>query len=380
MRVLGFPVHVRPGFLLLHGADRRPLPATSSGSGWPARSPGSRCSTSSATPSPPGGPARRPRSRSTSSPATPRTRAAAPLSRRTEAGDRARRAGDPHHRRRWSSCWRWASTRSTPVEPGELAGVGRRVVGRAGDRRLQPDPGAAARRRQRRDVGARPAAARRGPPVMVYASVAVTAARPCWSSPSSPSGAGSSCSSGLLLIMQLQMLFDERERPRRVDRSTTRGRGDAARRRRRRRRGSSSRGCSRPSATRWSRRSDLADDELRRLRRRCSPPAARRRPVERVRAHQPARARPATTARRRRYGARVYARNPQPMLAATIARAAGALGDEATAVAWLRAAVDRHASPPAWPTVIDQAPELAAVRHRPDVVDLRGRSHRPRWP
>src|SRR5215216_3188442 len=40
------------------------------------------------------------------------------------------------------------------------------------------------------------------------------------------------------------------------------------------------------------------------------------------------------------YGAASYAEHPQPMLAATIARAAGALGDEMTAINWLRAAVD----------------------------------------
>ena len=41
-----------------------------------------------------------------------------------------------------------------------------------------------------------------------------------------------------------------------------------------------------------------------------------------------------------RYGAASYAREPSPMLAVTIARAAAALGDEDTAVAWLRAATD----------------------------------------
>ena len=46
-----------------------------------------------------------------------------------------------------------------------------------------------------------------------------------------------------------------------------------------------------------------------------------------------------------RYGAESYSRNPQPMLAATVARAAGALGDEDTAVAWLRAAADGGRAP-----------------------------------
>jgi Zn-dependent protease len=71
------------------------------------------------------------------------------------------------------------------------------------------------------------------------------------------------------------------------------------------------------------------------------------------------------------YGAEAYARNPQPLLAATIARAAGALGDEPTAVAWLRAAVAAGGAPDAVATVIDRAPELADVRRRPDVVAMR---------
>ena len=71
------------------------------------------------------------------------------------------------------------------------------------------------------------------------------------------------------------------------------------------------------------------------------------------------------------YGAASYSRMSQPLLAATIARAAGGVGDEATAVNWLRAAVDSGASPDAVATVIDRAPELASVRQRPDVVALR---------
>ncbi len=71
------------------------------------------------------------------------------------------------------------------------------------------------------------------------------------------------------------------------------------------------------------------------------------------------------------YGAESYARTPQPLLAATIARAAGGLGDDATAVAWLRAAVDGGGSPAGMATVIDRAPELAEIRRRPDVVAMR---------
>jgi Zn-dependent protease len=71
------------------------------------------------------------------------------------------------------------------------------------------------------------------------------------------------------------------------------------------------------------------------------------------------------------YGAASYARTPQPLLAATIARAAGGLGDETTAINWLRAAVDSGVSPEGIAAVIDRAPELATVRSRPDVVALR---------
>jgi Zn-dependent protease len=71
------------------------------------------------------------------------------------------------------------------------------------------------------------------------------------------------------------------------------------------------------------------------------------------------------------YGADSYARQPQPMLAATIARAAGALGDADTAVAWLRAAANSEGPAANLVAVIDRAPELAAVRARPDVIALR---------
>jgi hypothetical protein len=71
------------------------------------------------------------------------------------------------------------------------------------------------------------------------------------------------------------------------------------------------------------------------------------------------------------YGAASYGRSPQPLLAATIARAAGGLGDEATAVNWLRAAVDGGGAAEGIATVIDRAPELAMVRTRPEVVALR---------
>jgi Zn-dependent protease len=71
------------------------------------------------------------------------------------------------------------------------------------------------------------------------------------------------------------------------------------------------------------------------------------------------------------YGAASFARQAQPLLAATIARAAGGLGDTDTAAAWLRAAADSGGSGRSLATIIDQAPELGAVRVRPDVVALR---------
>ena len=48
-----------------------------------------------------------------------------------------------------------------------------------------------------------------------------------------------------------------------------------------------------------------------------------------------------------------------------------ALGDETTAINWLREAIDSGASREGIATVIDRAPELATVRLRPDVVAMR---------
>ena len=72
-----------------------------------------------------------------------------------------------------------------------------------------------------------------------------------------------------------------------------------------------------------------------------------------------------------RYGAECYAREPRPLIAATVARAAGALGDDDTAAAWLRAAADVGTSRDGLATVIDHAPELSGVRQRADVMALR---------
>ncbi len=72
-----------------------------------------------------------------------------------------------------------------------------------------------------------------------------------------------------------------------------------------------------------------------------------------------------------RYGAECYGREPRPLIAATVARAAGALGDVDTAAAWLRAAAGVGTSHDGLATVIDQAPELQVVRQRADVMALR---------
>ncbi len=71
------------------------------------------------------------------------------------------------------------------------------------------------------------------------------------------------------------------------------------------------------------------------------------------------------------YAADGFARHPHTLGAATVARAAGALGDEATAIGWLRAAAEAGTSPDALATVIDGSPELVALRHHPDVVRIR---------
>jgi Zn-dependent protease len=72
-----------------------------------------------------------------------------------------------------------------------------------------------------------------------------------------------------------------------------------------------------------------------------------------------------------RYAAESYGREPRPLTAATVARAAGALGDDDTAVRWLRAAAGSATAPDGLANVIDHAPELANIRQRADVMALR---------
>lgn len=73
------------------------------------------------------------------------------------------------------------------------------------------------------------------------------------------------------------------------------------------------------------------------------------------------------------YAAESYRRNPGSLIAATVARAAAALGDQPTALAWLRTAADIGSADPGLATIIDQAPELAAMRQHPEVMAIRSR-------
>jgi Zn-dependent protease len=71
------------------------------------------------------------------------------------------------------------------------------------------------------------------------------------------------------------------------------------------------------------------------------------------------------------YAADSYARHPHPLGAATVARAAAALGDTSTAVGWLRAAAETGTAGAGVAAVIDTSPELASLRDHPDVVAIR---------
>lgn len=71
------------------------------------------------------------------------------------------------------------------------------------------------------------------------------------------------------------------------------------------------------------------------------------------------------------YAAESFGRDPQPLLATVVARAAAALGDDATAVAWLRTAAEHHPHGTLIERVLDTAPELSRLRDRPDLVSLR---------
>ncbi len=72
-----------------------------------------------------------------------------------------------------------------------------------------------------------------------------------------------------------------------------------------------------------------------------------------------------------RYAAQSYARWTQTMPAVIVAQCAAALGDNELAVRWLRAAYDADTNRPGLAEAIDQRSEFATVRHDPQVVQLR---------
>jgi Zn-dependent protease len=71
------------------------------------------------------------------------------------------------------------------------------------------------------------------------------------------------------------------------------------------------------------------------------------------------------------YAADGYARHPHTLAAATVARAAAALGDQAVAIGWLRTAAEAGTSPTGLASIIDGSPELIGIRQHPDVVAIR---------
>jgi Zn-dependent protease len=71
------------------------------------------------------------------------------------------------------------------------------------------------------------------------------------------------------------------------------------------------------------------------------------------------------------YAADGFGRHPHTLAAATVARAAGALGDQSTAIGWLRTAADAGTSPSGLASIIDSSPELIGIRQHPDVVAIR---------
>jgi len=71
------------------------------------------------------------------------------------------------------------------------------------------------------------------------------------------------------------------------------------------------------------------------------------------------------------YAAGSFSRHPNTLSAAIVARAAAALGDQATSIGWLQSAADIGTSVAGLATTIDQAPELTDVRFHPDVVAIR---------
>ena len=71
------------------------------------------------------------------------------------------------------------------------------------------------------------------------------------------------------------------------------------------------------------------------------------------------------------YAAASFARRRSTTTAAVVARAASALGDNDTAIGWLRAAVDTDTDPNGLAITMDAAPELVSVRNDPRFAELR---------
>jgi hypothetical protein len=71
------------------------------------------------------------------------------------------------------------------------------------------------------------------------------------------------------------------------------------------------------------------------------------------------------------YAAEGYARHPHTLAAASVARAAAALGDQNVAIGWLRTAAEAGTSPNGLASIIDGSPELTGIRAHPDVVAIR---------
>ncbi|MDA3032108.1 MAG: hypothetical protein O3B90_07240 [Actinomycetota bacterium] len=71
------------------------------------------------------------------------------------------------------------------------------------------------------------------------------------------------------------------------------------------------------------------------------------------------------------YAAGSFERNPNTLSASAVARASGALGDQGTAIGWLRAAAEAGTSPIGLASVIDGSPELVGLRQHPDVQAIR---------
>jgi Zn-dependent protease len=206
----------------------------------------------------------------------------------------------------------------------------------------------------------------RGRRIMVYVSLAITIAAAAWYVVASDRR-GFTILFGLLLLMQLQLVFDDRERHAEspFDKALAALRtGDTEKARR-----VMVNGLQRPGGHSVVPRT-LDDAGTRQLLALLPRPLPYGDPFnEYLLANLLLRT--GAYAEAAHYAAESYGREPRPMTAATVARAAGALGDDDTAVRWLRAAAGSAIAPDGLANVIDSAPELASTRQRADVMALR---------